>query len=146
MKDLPKVVSKKAKRAGRGYGSGRGGHTVGRGTKGQKARNKIHVLFEGTKVKKSLLRRLPLRRGKGKFRAQPKPLIVKLEALNLLRSGTAVDLQTLADAGIVNKVDGQKYGIKILGGGKLEKKLKIKVPISASAAKLVKKAGGSVAQ
>jgi len=67
-KSLPKVVTKRAKRLGRGYGSGKGGHTVGRGEKGQKTRNKIGVLFEGMKVKKSLLKRLPFRRGKGKFK------------------------------------------------------------------------------
>ena len=65
--NLPKVVTKSKKRVGRGRGSGKGGHTVGRGQKGQKTRGKIAVLFEGMKVKKSLLKRLPLARGKGKF-------------------------------------------------------------------------------
>ena len=40
-----------AKRLGRGYGSGKGGHTSGRGQKGQKSRTNIHILFEGLKVK-----------------------------------------------------------------------------------------------
>lgn len=48
-------------------GSGKGSHTSGRGQKGQKSRSHIHVLFEGMKTKKSLLKRLPLMRGKGKF-------------------------------------------------------------------------------
>ena len=64
MLNLPKTISKRKKRLGRGYGSGKGGHTVGRGQKGQKTRGKIGVLFEGIKVKKSLLKKLPLRRGK----------------------------------------------------------------------------------
>lgn len=51
-------------------GSGKGSHTSGRGQKGQKSRGKIHVLFEGMKMKKSLLKRLPLMRGKGKFRSR----------------------------------------------------------------------------
>jgi len=67
MINLPKVVQKSKKRVGRGRGSGKGGHTVGRGQKGQRTRGKISVLFEGMKVKKSLLKRLPLARGKGKF-------------------------------------------------------------------------------
>jgi ribosomal protein L15 len=67
MAQLPKVVSKRKKRVGRGMGSGKGSHTVGRGQKGQKSRGKINVLFEGMKVRKSLLKRLPLLRGKGKF-------------------------------------------------------------------------------
>jgi len=58
MTNLPKVVAKSKKRLGRGMGSGKGSHTSGRGQKGQKSRGKIGVLFEGMKVKKSLLPRL----------------------------------------------------------------------------------------
>ena len=65
---LKNIVGKSKKRVGRGLGSGKGGHTVGRGQKGQKTRGKISPLFEGTKVKKSLIKRLPLLRGKGKLK------------------------------------------------------------------------------
>lgn len=51
-------------------GSGKGSHTSGRGQKGQKTRRKIGVLFEGMKMKKSFLKRLPLMRGKGKFKSR----------------------------------------------------------------------------
>jgi large subunit ribosomal protein L15 len=64
---LPKVVMKRNKRIGRGHGCGKGAHTVGKGQKGQKTRSTIGILFEGMKVKKSLLKRLPFQRGKGKF-------------------------------------------------------------------------------
>lgn len=64
---LPKVIKRSKKRVGRGVGSGKGSHTSGRGQKGQKSRGKVGVLFEGMKMKKSLLKRLPLMRGKGKF-------------------------------------------------------------------------------
>lgn len=67
---LPKVVGKKLKRVGRGMGSGKGSHTSGRGQKGQKSRGDVHVLFEGMKMKKSFLKRLPLIRGKGKFHSR----------------------------------------------------------------------------
>lgn len=67
---LPKVVAKRKKTVGRGIGSGKGGHTVGRGQKGQKSMGDIHILFEGLKTKKSFLKRLPLQRGKGKFHAK----------------------------------------------------------------------------
>lgn len=60
------------KRLGRGYGSGKGGHTSSRGQKGQKARTDVHVLFEGLKVKKSTIKKFPLLRGKGKFLAKPR--------------------------------------------------------------------------
>ena len=65
------IVSFK-KRVGRGYGSGKGGHTVGRGQKGQKTRRKLNILFEGLKVKKSFIKRLPKTRGRGKFKPKKK--------------------------------------------------------------------------
>jgi len=37
----------KRKRVGRGIGSGKGGHSTGRGAKGQKVRNKVRPHFEG---------------------------------------------------------------------------------------------------
>ena len=67
MTRLPKVVQKSKKRVGRGMGSGKGSHTSSRGQKGQKSRGTIGVLFEGMKMRKSFLKRLPLMRGKGKF-------------------------------------------------------------------------------
>src|SRR3972149_7088578 len=92
---LPKVVKRRSKRVGRGGGSGKGFHTVGRGQKGQKARGSVGILFEGFKVKKSLLRRLPFQRGKGKFLAHGKPIVINLEVLNLLPAGSKVDNDNL---------------------------------------------------
>lgn len=143
---LPRVVGKRPKRIGRGYGSGKGGHTVGRGQKGQKARGKIGILFEGVKIKKSLIRRLPLQRGKGRFKPGKKPLIIKLGLLNLLPSGSVVNLNLLIKEGIVKKEDAQAFGVKILGDGEISKKLTISVPISKSAAKKVEKSGGKVSK
>ena len=144
MEKLTKTVKKSRKRLGRGYGSGKGGHTVGRGQKGQKARGKIGVLFEGTKIKKSLLLRLPLRRGKGKFRARPKPIIIKLDYLNVLPADSKVDLDLLIDRGIVGDKDAREAGVKILGNGEIKKRQVVLVPISKSAAKKVEDAGGTV--
>jgi large subunit ribosomal protein L15 len=133
---LPKLITKKGKRIGRGYGSGKGGHTVGRGQKGQKARRSIGILFEGIK-------RLPLSRGKGKFSAGQKPFIVNLEVLNILPAGTTVTVEELVSKGIVDK-NSVANGIKILGNGTITKKLTISLPISGSAAKKVEEAGGEV--
>lgn len=141
---LPKIVKKSKKRVGRGYGSGKGGHTVGRGQKGQKSRSKINVLFEGVKVKKSLIKRLPLQRGKGKFKANKKPLIVNLKVLNLLPENSIVDLERLVKEGIVKRDDAETFGIKILGDGEIGKKLTIELPISKSAARKIEKFGGKV--
>ena len=61
------------KRLGRGYGSGKGGHTSSRGQKGQKSRTDVHVLFEGLKVKNLLLKISTFKR-KRKVLAKPKSI------------------------------------------------------------------------
>jgi len=144
MVNLQKVKQSRKKRVGRGYGSGKGGHTVGRGTKGQKSRSKLHILFEGVKVRKSLLVRLPLGRGKSKFKAKPKPIILNLDHLNLLKDGTKVDLESLAKVNLVKATDAKLAGVKILGGGELKKKLTVMLPTSKSAREKIEKAGGKV--
>jgi len=141
---LPKIKVKKAKRLGRGYGSGRGGHTVGRGQKGQKARNKPGALFEGLKMKKSFIKRLPLSRGKGRFKGKDKPIIIKIGYLNILPSASRVDIELLVKAGVVREKDAKAYGVKILGNGEINKKLTVLVPISNASAKKIEKAGGKV--
>lgn len=142
---LSKTTKKTKKRVGRGYGSGKGGHTVGRGAKGQKARSKVKLGFAGTKTRKSLLKRLPLLRGKRKLKPQnPKPIIVNLKYLNLLPKDTKVTLENLGKHGIINQKEGKKFGVKILGEGELEKPLAIYLPISKSARKKIEKAGGKV--
>ncbi len=142
--NLVKTVTKRKKRRGRGFGSGKGGHTTGRGQKGQKSRKTIGILFEGLKTKKSFYKRLPLRRGKGKFKAKDKPLIVKLSLLNYLPAGTKVNIDSLIANKIVDKKQALALGVKILGDGEVKKKLTIELPISKSAAKKVVKAGGKI--
>jgi len=142
---LPKTTTRKKKRLGRGYGSGKGGHTVGRGAKGLKARGKVPLTFDGTKIKKSFLKRLPLQRGKGKFKSlKPGPMVVNLKYLNLLPKGSEVNLKTLVKHGIVDAKEAKKYGVKILGDGELKVKLKVKLPCSKGAMKKIEKAGGKV--
>ncbi len=128
---LPKIVTRPKKRVGRGMGSGKGSHTSGRGQKGQRARSHIHVLFEGLKTKKSLLKRLPLMRGKGKFHAKRKPVIVKLNELESLPTGSVITVELLVKNKIVDAAKAEKYGVKILGG-KTTKKFKFEVPTSKS--------------
>jgi large subunit ribosomal protein L15 len=145
LSQLPKTTTKGKKRTGRGYGSGKGGHTAGRGQKGQKSRSKIPLTFTGTKIKKSLFKRLPLQRGKGKFNPlKPKPLVVNLKYLNLLKPKTEVTIESLSQAGIINLKNAQKLGVKILGSGDISLPLIIKLPISKSAAAKVEKAGGKI--
>lgn len=144
---LPKVVARRLKRLGRGYGSGKGGHTTGRGQKGQKARGKIGILFEGVKVKQSLIKKIPFLRGKGKFKPGMSPLEVDLNKLNLFKEGSKVDLSSLISLGIVEK-SALKSGVKILGNGDIKKKISIssrrKLRLTAKAIEKIKKAKGEV--
>jgi large subunit ribosomal protein L15 len=143
---VPKTTITKKKRVGRGYGSGKGGHTVGRGAKGLKARSKVPLTFTGTKIKKSFLKKLPLQRGKGRFKSlKPGPVIVNLKYLNLLPKGSEVDLKTLIKHGLVEAKEADRFGVKILGEGALTVSLKVKLPCSKGAIEKIEKAGGKVA-
>jgi large subunit ribosomal protein L15 len=141
-----KIVAKRNKRLGRGYGSGKGGHTVGKGQKGQKTRKKLGILFEGVKVRKSLIKRLPFLRGKRKFVGKIRPLPIDLKRLESLPSGTKVDVKTLVKHGVVGQKDILRRGVKILGNSEVSKKLNILLPISKSASEKIIKAGGTVSK
>ena len=65
---------KDRKRVARGIG-GKGGKTAGRGTKGQKARNKVPIWFEGGQ--------LPLAQRVPKLRGFNNPFRVEYQAINL---------------------------------------------------------------
>lgn len=136
---LPAVVSKRKKRVGRGLGSGKGGHTVGRGQKGQKSREKVSVSFFGTKVKLSLLKRIPMMRGKGKNKSlYRKPVVIPLTKLEIFPKGTKVNIESLSGAGIIKEKDARR-GVKIVGGGKIDKSLIFEVPTSRAIQKLTEK-------
>lgn len=139
---IEKVTTRKKKRVGQGHGSGRG-KTAGRGTKGQKARNKVAIYFEGGAL--PLTKRLPFLRGKGRNRSlQETPYILNVAALNVFPKGTTITLETLAKQGLVALEGSQKKGIKILGNGELKVSLIVKLPVSKGAAEKIKQAGGTV--
>src|SRR3989344_3798339 len=139
---LTKIKGKAKRRLGQGHGSGRV-KTSGRGTKGQNARSKRSLSFEGGAL--PLIKRLPFRRGKDRNHSYKNtPVIVNIKAFELLKAGTVVDIKALVSAKIVSEKDANEYGVKILGDGKLTKALTIKLPISKRGAEKIKKAGGSV--
>lgn len=138
---LPKIVKPGKKRVGRGSSSGRG-KTAGRGTKGQKARGKVKLGFEGGQL--PLTKRLPMRRGRGRnVSLHKKPLVLNIKYLNLLKENTIVDLEALVKGGLILKGE-EKQGVKILGEGTLQKSLTIKLPCSKGAARKIEAAGGKV--
>lgn len=128
----------KAKRLGRGTGSGLG-KTSGKGHKGQWARSGggVRPGFEGGQI--TLMRRLPKRGFNNKFRKVF--TVINVDDLNVFDDGTVVDLKLLVEAGIVKKVE--EYGLKVLGDGELTKKLTVKAAKFTGAAKdKIEKAGG----
>jgi len=141
LSSLPKIVGKSKKRLGRGLGSGRG-KTAGRGTKGQKARGKVRAGFEGGQT--PLIKRLPLRRGKGNPKISNKPLIVNLKILNLFPKDSLIDIESLIKAKIVDEKEARLLGVKILGDGDIKIPLTINLPISNRARKKVEEKGGKV--
>jgi len=135
----PKKGSKHArKRVGRGPGSGHG-KTASRGEKGQKSRSGYsqRVGFEGGQM--PLVRRLPKRGFTNIFKKEY--AVVNLSDLERFDAGSTVDEGTLRKAGLVK---GKNAGVKILGDGKLSKKLTVNAhKFSASAKKQIEAAGGT---
>jgi large subunit ribosomal protein L15 len=135
----PKKGSKHArKRVGRGPGSGHG-KTAGRGEKGQKSRSgySSKLGFEGGQM--PLHRRLPKRGFTNIFKKEH--AIVNVSDLERFDNGATIDEATLRKAGLVK---GSKDGIKVLGDGKLSKKLTVHASrFSESARKQIEAAGGT---
>lgn len=130
---LPKIVEGQKKRLGRGLGSGKGAKS-GRGTtRHQKARETIPLHFEGGQGR--MVKKYPLLRGKGKNNSvRAKPQTISVTKLNVFKENAVVDMEALVKQGFIDKKN-MKRGVKIIGPGKLEKKLIIKVPMSKSVQK-----------
>jgi len=130
---------KKARRVGRGHGSGRG-KTSGRGTKGSGARTTVPVWFEGGQM--PLQRRIPKLGGFSNVRFKVTYLPVNVESLNSFGSGATVTPESLRTAGLVRKSRGQ---VKILGRGDVTVALNVKAHAFSETAKAkITAAGGTV--
>ncbi len=135
---------KKAKRIGRGIGSGLG-KTSGKGGKGQTARSGVAINgFEGGQM--PLHMRMPKRGFNNIFKKRYQE--VNLDAIQAaidsgkLNAQVTIDAVALKAAGVIRRA---KDGLRILGNGKL----KTKVTISAAAAsnparKAIEEAGGTL--
>ncbi|AFI26675.1 50S ribosomal protein L15 [Bacillus sp. A053] len=135
----PSEGSRKTRnRVGRGIGSGNG-KTAGKGHKGQNARSGggVRPGFEGGQM--PLFQRLPKRGFTNINRKEY--TVVNLDKLNGFAEGTEVTPELLLETGVISKLNA---GVKILGNGKLEKKLTVKAnKFSASAKEAVEAAGGT---
>ena len=127
------------KRLGCGRGSGLG-KTSGKGQKGQKARSggSINPVFEGGQL--PLYRRIP-KRGFSNALFKTEYAVINVEDLNNFEDGTVVSPALLRETGMVKN---QLSGIKVLGEGKLEKKLTIQAhKFSKSALEKIKESGST---
>ena len=130
-------ATKAPKRKGRGTATGQG-KTAGRGMNGQNSRSGggVRLGFEGGQM--PLYRRIPKRGFTNIWRQEY--VGVNVEALNMFEDGTEVTVEMIMAAGLANKVTA---GVKILGDGKLEKKLTVKAhKFSKSAIEKIEAAGG----
>ncbi len=133
--------TKKAKRVGRGIGSGLG-KTSGRGQKGQNSRSGggVRLGFEGGQI--PLLRRLP-RYGFNNKLFKKQYSIVNVGDLNKFDDDTVIDIELLKEKRIIGKIE--KYGLKVLGNGDLTKKLTVKAAVfTKTAQEKIEKAGGKI--
>ncbi|MDR0598416.1 MAG: 50S ribosomal protein L15 [Treponema sp.] len=137
----PEGANRKKRIVGRGQGSGRG-TTAGRGNKGQQSRSggKTYLGFEGGQM--PLYRRLA-RRGFSNYPFKKTFQAVNLGEINRrFEDGETVEPASLLSRGLAKG----SVPVKILGNGKITKKLNFKVAaISASAKEKIERAGGSVA-
>jgi large subunit ribosomal protein L15 len=131
----------KARRVGRGIGSGRG-KTAGRGTKGQNARTGggVRLGFEGGQ--NPLAKRLPKKRGFTPL-SRVRYQVVNIEQLEVaFQPGQNIDAKALQSAGLIKDL---RKPVKLLGQGELSHKLTAQVQAASKSAKAaIDKAGGTV--
>mgnify|MGYP001225556094 FL=1 len=129
---------KRAKRVGRGIGSGHG-KTSGRGQKGQHSRSggAKGPYFEGGQM--PLQRRLP-KRGFNNARFAKVYNVVNVSDLARFDAGSVVDIEALKAAGLVRR---PLDGVKILGDGDINVNLTVRAhAFSKSAVEKIEAAGG----
>lgn len=139
---LPKLTTNKQKRLGRGFGSGVGGHTVGRGTKGHGARTgkSTPLWFEGGQL--PLIRRLPFWRGKFRFKSLASAVQEVQTAKLSLLAGKDVTPETLLAAGLIKNAH---HKVKLIGTAKLANVGSVRgVSMTAAAKTAIETAGGKV--
>jgi len=140
LNNLTSIVSRSSKRVGRGFGSGKGGHTSGRGMKGQRSRvgSKIPLWFEGGQL--PLTKRLPMLRGKGRFNVLTPTAEVTLSEIEKMKA-KVVNLETLKQEKVINA---RFKKAKVIKTGELTRKVTVEIPTSAASKKAIENAGGLV--
>lgn len=131
----PSGATHRKKIVGRGPSSGHG-KTSTRGHKGQKARSKVPLWFEGGQM--PITRRVP-KRGFNPL-SKRKNEIVNVKDLNIFQKNNIISPELLIKTGLV-----KKGKVKILGKGELNLALKVKAhQFSKEAERKIREAGGRI--
>ncbi len=135
----PKHSSQNKKRVGRG---GKKGTYSGRGGKGQSARAGRKM----APIIRELIKRYPKLKGYRAADIKKYYAIVNVEVLEKNCSdGEVINPENLLNNGLIRAMEGKTPKVKILGTGKLTKKLTVEnCKVSATAKAAIEKAGGVV--
>lgn len=129
---------KSRKRVGRGNSAGQG-KTAGRGTKGQLARSKVRLGFEGGQ--NPIYLRMPFKRGfTNIFKVQYE--VINVNRLAAIDTDEPITPELLVERGVTR---GPEFPVKILGRGEISKPVTVRAhKFSKSAREKIEAAGGTV--
>ena len=135
----PKHKLSSKKRVGRG---GRKGTYSGKGMKGQASRAGRKMV----PIIRELIKRYPKLKGYRRFVLEDYSAVVNLVNLEKTsKDGDTINPENLLKNGLISKMKGKTPAVKILGTGKLTKKLVVEnCKVSATAKDAIEKAGGSI--
>lgn len=135
----PVHATKYRKIVGRG---GKKGTYSGRGIKGQSSRSGRKMV----PVIRELIKRYPKLKGYRSFVLEDNTVVVNLDMLDKnTKDGDLINPENLVKKGIIRTVKGKLPKVKILGSGKITKKILVEnCKISKTAKEAVKEAGGTV--
>ncbi len=135
----PKHTAKGKKRIGRG---GKKGTYSGRGNKGQASRAGRKMV----PIIRELIKRYPKLKGYRSFVLEKYIAVVNLDVLDKnTKDGEIINPETLTKKGIIRMIKGKISKVKILGKGKISKKLVIEnCEISETARDAILKVGGKI--
>jgi large subunit ribosomal protein L15 len=141
LNQLPSTTKKPSKRVGRGYGSGKGGHTCGRGQKGQNSRQgkRMPTWFEGGQL--PMIKRMPMMRGKSRFESLEPTAELTLTDVDKMKAAV-ISLDTLK---LEKVIDPRFKKAKIISNGQINRVVTIQgVRVSTAAKTAIVTAGGKV--
>lgn len=134
-----KHLNKDKKRVGRG---GKKGTYSGKGMKGQASRAGRKMV----PIIRELIKRYPKLKGYRSFVLDDCSAVINLDVLEKIsKDGDVVTPESLIKKGNISMIKGKRPEVKILGSGKLTKKITVEnCKVSASAKMAIEKAGGQV--